>query len=560
INAENGSGIAVDSQDNLYVVWGEEVAGSDEIHFSISTDGGNTWSGQLGDETLSFSGGNNAYNPDIAIDENDVIHVVWNQVWNGLVDEIHYARSSDGGATWSSQTTEGIVSYPDGNASSYADIEVGPNNELYVAWKEDSDILTTHDVLNISESTDGGDTWSGTTADTPITLPCRIMLYPQFVVSDAGAMHAVWKGTQDTVSTFHYEVYYTGSDDGGASWTGLVADQTVSFDDGNSSNIPNLCTDSQENIIVVWDENYDGDNEIHLSISTDGGTSWSGSPLDEIISYPDDRPAYRPFVIAGIDDMLHVAWNEGTTSNGYYQIHYSRGDVIGGTPTAVTIDLTYLSGSPVPAGGGNIYFDVYAENVSASPQDFDAWLEMAYEGGPPTTVVLRSFTNYQPGWSINRPNMFYPIPAPYPAGNYTFAGKVGVNPNTAWDESSFPFVKEGASAGAAFVPFAVDGAPNPFDVIEEDHEAISSEFVLISAYPNPFNPTTAISIQLSAFSKVNLSVYDISGKKVAVLMDGYRAAGMHEVTFDGSTLSSGVYLAKLTAEDVSAVSKMMLVK
>ncbi|MBU1881993.1 T9SS type A sorting domain-containing protein, partial [bacterium] len=82
----------------------------------------------------------------------------------------------------------------------------------------------------------------------------------------------------------------------------------------------------------------------------------------------------------------------------------------------------------------------------------------------------------------------------------------------------------------------------------------------INAHPNPFNPTTAISIQLSAGSEVNLSVYDISGRKVATLIDGFRNAGSHEVTFDGSQLASGIYLYRLTAGEFSAVGKMVLMK
>jgi hypothetical protein len=82
----------------------------------------------------------------------------------------------------------------------------------------------------------------------------------------------------------------------------------------------------------------------------------------------------------------------------------------------------------------------------------------------------------------------------------------------------------------------------------------------LSASPNPFNPTTAISYQLSAVSFVNLSVYDISGRKVAELVNGMRDAGSHSVTFDGSGLASGIYLYRLTAGDFSAVQKLVLLK
>ncbi|MBU1881475.1 T9SS type A sorting domain-containing protein, partial [bacterium] len=239
----------------------------------------------------------------------------------------------------------------------------------------------------------------------------------------------------------------------------------------------------------------------------------------------------------------------------------------GAAPPNMTIDLTYLSGSPVPAGGGNVYFDVFAENAGSVPLDYDAWLETAYEGGVPTTVVMRTFSNYQPGWTINRPNMFFPVPGTYAAGNYTFAGKVGVNPNVWWDESSFPFVKEGTVGIANFQPFVPDGVPDPFDRIDvpDGVQQMPDEFALHGAYPNPFNPTTAISYQLSAFSHVNLSVYDVSGRKVTTLVDGYRDAGLHEVTFDASGLASGVYLYRLEVSGSgtipsTAMGKMVLMK
>ena len=233
---------------------------------------------------------------------------------------------------------------------------------------------------------------------------------------------------------------------------------------------------------------------------------------------------------------------------------------------AVSIDLTYVFGSPVPASGGDLIFDVFVESQEPSPVNFDGWLEIAYEGGTPTTVANRYFADFQPGWTINRPDMFYPIPAIYAAGSYTFAGKIGEHPDLAWDANSFPFVKEGADNMAGFVPFPVDGAPNPFDEIDKGDTGVTPiEYALLGAYPNPFNPSTAINYQLAANSFVELSVYDIQGRLVAELVKGWRDAGQHEVTFDGSGLASGIYLYKLHVSGSGATptidtGKMALMK
>jgi len=65
----------------------------------------------------------------------------------------------------------------------------------------------------------------------------------------------------------------------------------------------------------------------------------------------------------------------------------------------------------VPRNGGNLTFDLYVANLETTPVDYDAWLEIAFEGARPPTVVLRSFTNFQPGWTVNRPGMWYPFPS-----------------------------------------------------------------------------------------------------------------------------------------------------
>ncbi len=85
-------------------------------------------------------------------------------------------------------------------------------------------------------------------------------------------------------------------------------------------------------------------------------------------------------------------------------------------------------------------------------------------------------------------------------------------------------------------------------------------FSLEQNYPNPFNPTTVIDYQLSASSFVTLKVYDILGRLVATLVQGFQSLGHHEVTFDASALASGVYFGRLEAGGFSAVRKFLLVR
>ncbi|MBO6536746.1 MAG: T9SS type A sorting domain-containing protein [Balneolaceae bacterium] len=86
------------------------------------------------------------------------------------------------------------------------------------------------------------------------------------------------------------------------------------------------------------------------------------------------------------------------------------------------------------------------------------------------------------------------------------------------------------------------------------------EIKLDQNYPNPFNPSTNISFNLPQASDVTLTVYNMLGKKVAVLVNGQKSAGAHSVTFDASGLSSGVYMYRLQTNSVTITKMMTLLK
>ncbi|TVQ74346.1 MAG: T9SS C-terminal target domain-containing protein [Balneolaceae bacterium] len=87
-----------------------------------------------------------------------------------------------------------------------------------------------------------------------------------------------------------------------------------------------------------------------------------------------------------------------------------------------------------------------------------------------------------------------------------------------------------------------------------------TEFRLYGNYPNPFNPSTRIAFALPGQEHVRLEVYDVLGRRVALLVDEVRAAGQHSVDFDATALTSGVYLYRITAGDFNQTRKMMLMK
>ena len=90
---------------------------------------------------------------------------------------------------------------------------------------------------------------------------------------------------------------------------------------------------------------------------------------------------------------------------------------------------------------------------------------------------------------------------------------------------------------------------------------LPKEFALMQNYPNPFNPSTTIPYTLKSSSNVRLSVYDLLGREVAVLVDNERkAAGTYEISFQASYLPSGIYLYRIQTERFVNTKIMVLIK
>lgn len=107
-----------------------------------------------------------------------------------------------------------------------------------------------------------------------------------------------------------------------------------------------------------------------------------------------------------------------------------------------------------------------------------------------------------------------------------------------------------------------DGAVSS-EALPEGEELFTEELpteVTLGNYPNPFNPTTNIHFTLTESNNVRLTVYNMIGQEVAVLVNGFKNAGKHDVTFDATNLSTGVYIYRLVSGSQVKVQKMLLTK
>ena len=83
---------------------------------------------------------------------------------------------------------------------------------------------------------------------------------------------------------------------------------------------------------------------------------------------------------------------------------------------------------------------------------------------------------------------------------------------------------------------------------------------IVNAYPNPFNPTTYITFGIKEDNMVSATIYDLNGRLVATLLEEHLMAGYHEIIWNASSYSSGIYLLSIQTESHQSTHKLMLMK
>ena len=94
----------------------------------------------------------------------------------------------------------------------------------------------------------------------------------------------------------------------------------------------------------------------------------------------------------------------------------------------------------------------------------------------------------------------------------------------------------------------------------KETESIPSGFQLMQNYPNPFNPSTTIKYSLNSETEVKIEITDTLGQRIKLLVNEVKSSGAHQVKFDGSNLSSGIYIYSITVNGKILSKKMELIK
>ena len=119
-----------------------------------------------------------------------------------------------------------------------------------------------------------------------------------------------------------------------------------------------------------------------------------------------------------------------------------------------------------------------------------------------------------------------------------------------------PFNGQSVVGTNGFVDYVMFGAPTDVEQIN----GLPEDYSLKQNYPNPFNPSTNIEYSIPSESFVELKVYDVLGNEVASLVNEQQQAGVYSADFNADNLPSGMYFARITANEFTQVVKMILLK
>ncbi|MEO9885731.1 MAG: endonuclease [Balneola sp.] len=338
---------------------------------------------------------------------------------------------------------------------------------------------------------------------------------------------------------------------------------TTEDPDGNSFTFTDY--DSIEEAIVDWQEDQassSGRKATKVTVESFGDTTTvvgSGSTNALIISgvFDGDLSGGTPkgvelFATENIEDLSVFALGSANNGGGSDGVELTlSGSLAAGDYLYVSTEETNfnvmfgfnpdLTDDMAVAINGNDAIELFYDSTKA------------FSGGESVVDLFGTISGSDASWN-HSDGWAYRVDLTGPDGN-TF-----VVENWTIEASAFSGASSNSNASS---PMPIGTFETDLGTSNEDEfnsTDLPASVVLDQNYPNPFNPSTVITYKLRSSQSVSLAVYDQLGRRVAQLVNGKQSNGSHQLTFDASGLSSGVYFYRLKTETSLITKKMLLIK
>jgi hypothetical protein len=386
------------------------------------------------------------------------------------------------------------------------------------------------------------------------------------------------------ISESMYHSFHTKGNHGyGGIWGGMGSSFHHNLLADNSSRNPRFCgaryhlstwsteiVDFRNNVIFNWGFNsaYGGESGRHNMINNYykyGPATSAGKYQYRIINPSDTLVQVYPhskWYIAG----NYIEGNTGVSADNW--ANYPNGGV---QPDASTLPQdTFKLATPLPVApvmtqtAQQAYTSVVADAGCTLPKRDSADIRVINEintGAAPFGVtyngggkgIIDSPTDVG-GWQVNN-SLLAPVDSDHDGMPDNWETTHGLNSNDPSDRNTI------APSGYSMLEEYLNSIAGQTGIVSVDEPAIvPKDGNLRQNYPNPFNPSTTIAFSVMTYSYTSLRIFDIYGRDIATLVDGFKSAGSYSVEFNGIHLPSGVYFACLHSQSFSQTIKLILVK
>jgi len=458
---------------------------------------------------------------------------------NPIIRRIGYTYSTNGGLTWS---VSQLLPDPNPDHISQSDPVLTSDNQgnFYLSSTSRQPVTGYNRQMLMYKSTSNGQTFflhsiavpgSGGSGEDK-----------EWIFCDLVPTNSTFNNVFITWTSFgpSQGIKFRKSTNGGLNWS-----STANVGDNTSGQGSNVCSGTSSQIYVVW-----AANGIRFDKSTNGGVSFG---TDFQLSSVTSTNGF-PFISCDYSNRpsrgnVYVIWsdNRGGNFDVYFQRSTNAGTNWLATPVRVN-DVTTLN-QYWPAiqcdTSGNLYV-IYYDTRFGSTQ-INSWI--AYSTDQGTNWVNQrlsdtSFTNSSPN------------------GDVRFGDYIGID---AFSGKVIPvWTDQRAGTPNQEIYTAILGGLISIAPVSGE---VPVEFSLHQNYPNPFNPLTKIKFDIPKQSFVKITVFDILGKEIAVIVNQNLNSGSYEADFDASYLTSGIYFYKMEVRQAESLTgeftdtkKMILVK
>ncbi len=377
--------IAIDTHDNVHVIWSDDTPGwwqtgsESEIFYAMKNAITGFWSipVAISDDLTNWNTGLSKF-PFLAIDSNDNLHVVWQdqtsgQPWGGGPSDTEILYINRIGGTWGSiiPISDDITDF-NKDLSGFPSIAADCNDNLHVVWQDDQDNISIwgadQEILYRNYTvTSGG--WNSIIGLSGVGLNAwnnDISEFPIIATNpNTGSMHVVWQDDTNGTWGADYEIFYSNSTNG-AVWSNATALSGIGTNYWNNDNSfsPWIIIDNLNVIHVVWHDDTDAlnewgiDRDIFYSNSTNGATWLNATCLSDQpdYTYSNNGDSEEPCIAYDSTNFVHIVWWDNSPAYPWsppffdYDIVYTSDYLAVGTPLLHAI-------TPNPSTDGVIHLN-----------------------------------------------------------------------------------------------------------------------------------------------------------------------------------------------------------